>query len=598
MAGVDAFGLLKDELKSEEIQDQVNAARRVNTIALGMGEDRARSELIPFLRQRVDEYTDEILLAIAEAAGGLVKAIGGGEHAHMLIPLLEALAEKEETIVRQKAVESLVQVGKSMPASTLQSEMKELLKRLAGGDFFPSRISAAGLFATVYPSTPPAMRAPLRKMYEQLAKDEMPMVRSAAFAHMPALAAVVEREVLTQELSPLFNEMSQDMQESVRELAVDNMEKMVTLLSPEEAARIFGSFFDNVQMEKCSSMRVNKAKHFVKLVVAMSPARPLRDQVQAYIHLLASDPEVEVRNAAAANVGIFCSKLDGATVKGQILPVMKELAQPEEQPAAQGGANPNQQVRESIAENVCSLSPVIGREPTISELLPLVKLFLAEEQDGTASIEIRRKVLRSVAPLVETLGAEACDVHLMPEVLKMADDTQWRVRLSVVETMPVYARHLGMDLFNTRLKDIQARALADSVAHIRERAIANLSELSKEFGDEWMKDAILPSVQEAAKGTGPASYLGRITSLQAVSALATTMPGGVLSEVLVPQVCVPLARDRVVNVRVAAAEALVKCADKLQGENPAFVKDCIRPILVDLGQDTDVDVKYWAEKYT
>jgi len=37
MAGVDAFGLLKEELKSEDIQDQVNAARRVNTIALSMG---------------------------------------------------------------------------------------------------------------------------------------------------------------------------------------------------------------------------------------------------------------------------------------------------------------------------------------------------------------------------------------------------------------------------------------------------------------------------------------------------------------------------------------------------------------------------------
>jgi hypothetical protein len=67
--------------------------------------------------------------------------------------------------------------------------------------------------------------------------------------------------------------------------------------------------------------------------------------------------------------------------------------------------------------------------------------------------------------------------------------------------------------------------------------------------------------------------------LQAVSALAATMPGVVLSEVLVPQICVPLARDRVVNVRIAAAEALIKCADKLQSENPAFVKDCIRPVL-------------------
>jgi hypothetical protein len=68
-------------------------------------------------------------------------------------------------------------------------------------------------------------------------------------------------------------------------------------------------------------------------------------------------------------------------------------------------------VREHIAENVCSLALVIGREPALSELMPLVKKFLNDE-----TIEIRRKVLRSVAPLVDTLGGEACDVHLMPEV--------------------------------------------------------------------------------------------------------------------------------------------------------------------------------------
>lgn len=31
----------------------------------------------------------------------------------------------------------------------------------------------------------------LRKQFEQLAKDDMPMVRSAAFAHLPALAEVM-----------------------------------------------------------------------------------------------------------------------------------------------------------------------------------------------------------------------------------------------------------------------------------------------------------------------------------------------------------------------------------------------------------------------
>jgi hypothetical protein len=35
-------------------------------------------------------------------AGNLVPAVGGGDYAHLLLPLLEALAEKEETLVRAK----------------------------------------------------------------------------------------------------------------------------------------------------------------------------------------------------------------------------------------------------------------------------------------------------------------------------------------------------------------------------------------------------------------------------------------------------------------------------------------------------------------
>jgi hypothetical protein len=53
-------------------------------------------------RTAVDEYTDEILMTIAEVAGTLVPALGGGESAHTLLPLLEALAEKDETFVRTK----------------------------------------------------------------------------------------------------------------------------------------------------------------------------------------------------------------------------------------------------------------------------------------------------------------------------------------------------------------------------------------------------------------------------------------------------------------------------------------------------------------
>lgn len=84
-----------------------------------------------------------------------------------------------------QAVEALAIVGKAMPGSVLQEHFAPMVKRLSTGDFFPSRISAASLHATVYQSTPNAQRPALRKQFEALAKDEMPMVRRAAFGESP-----------------------------------------------------------------------------------------------------------------------------------------------------------------------------------------------------------------------------------------------------------------------------------------------------------------------------------------------------------------------------------------------------------------------------
>ena len=79
--------------------------------------------------------------------------------------------------------------------------------------------------------------------------------------------------------------------------------------------------------------------------------------------------------------------------------------------------------------------------------MPLIGVFFGDE-----TIEIRRKVLATLAPVVETLGTEAAEQHILPDVIRMAQDPQWRVRLSVVETLPIYAKHMGMDLFNQMRK--------------------------------------------------------------------------------------------------------------------------------------------------
>lgn len=91
-----------DELRSEDVQLRLNAIHRVSTIALALGPDRAREELIPFLQDSVDDE-DEVLLALADELGkSFEEYVGGPEYAHVLLGPLENLSAVEETLVRDK----------------------------------------------------------------------------------------------------------------------------------------------------------------------------------------------------------------------------------------------------------------------------------------------------------------------------------------------------------------------------------------------------------------------------------------------------------------------------------------------------------------
>lgn len=96
------IAILMDELRSEDVQLRLNAIHRISTIALVLGPDRTREELIPFLQESVDDE-DEVLLALAEELGkGFDEYVGGRKYAHVLLGPLEMLAAVEETLVRDK----------------------------------------------------------------------------------------------------------------------------------------------------------------------------------------------------------------------------------------------------------------------------------------------------------------------------------------------------------------------------------------------------------------------------------------------------------------------------------------------------------------
>lgn len=106
----------------------------------------------------------------------LVGLVGGPEYAMYLIPPLESLATVEETVVRDKAVESLRIVAAQHSAADLEANVIPTLQTLVSGDWFTSRTSACALFSVCYPRVSLAVKAELRNNFRQLCQDDTPMV--------------------------------------------------------------------------------------------------------------------------------------------------------------------------------------------------------------------------------------------------------------------------------------------------------------------------------------------------------------------------------------------------------------------------------------
>lgn len=204
------IAILIDELKSDEVQLRLNAIHRISTIALALGPQRARDELVPFIQESLDDE-DEVLLALAEELGkNFEDHLGGPQYAHLLLAPLENLAAVEETLVRDKvcflkvfspsftnpyhpccsqATDSITKIMGVLTPSQTEEYAVPLVRRLSTGDWFTSRISSASLHAPVYKLSSDPSKDEIRRLFTALASDDTPMVRRAAAKHLAVRAS-------------------------------------------------------------------------------------------------------------------------------------------------------------------------------------------------------------------------------------------------------------------------------------------------------------------------------------------------------------------------------------------------------------------------
>ncbi|KAL9259653.1 Serine/threonine-protein phosphatase 2A 65 kDa regulatory subunit A beta isoform-like protein [Drosera capensis] len=592
------IAVLIDELKNDDIQLRLNSIRKLSTIARALGEDRTRKELIPFLSENNDD-DDEVLLATAKELGVFIPYVGGVEHAHVLLAPLETLCTVEETCVRDKAVESLCRIGSQMRERDLVDHFTPLVKRLAAGEWFTARVSSCGLFHIAYPSAPDMVKTELRSIYNQLCQDDMPMVRRSAATNLGKFAATVESTHLKSDVMPMFEELTQDEQDSVRLLAVEGCAALGKLLEPQDCVEHILPVIVNFSQDKSWRVRYMVANQLYELCDAVGPEPTRMDLVPAYIRLL-RDNEAEVRIAAAGKVTKFCQIVNPELAIQHILPCVKELS-----------SDSSQHVRSSLASVIMGMAPILGKDATIEQLLPIFLSLLKDEFP-----DVRLNIISKLDQVNQVIGIDLLSQSLLPAIVELAEDKHWRVRLALIDYIPLLASQLGVGFFDDKLGALCMQWLQDKVYSIRDAAANNLKRLAEKFGPEWAMQHIVPQSEywkvillpslifvltpvpvdcmdfKVLEMMSNPHYLYRMTVIHTISLLAPVLGSEITCSKLLPAVA-KASKDRVPNIKFNVAkvlQSLVPIVDQ------SVIENTIRPCLVELNEDPDVDVRFFANQ--
>ncbi|KAF1816573.1 MgPP2AregA, protein phosphatase 2A regulatory alpha sub-unit [Eremomyces bilateralis CBS 781.70] len=599
------IAVLMDELKHDDVLLRLNAIHRLSTIALALGPERTRDELIPFLDESVEDE-DEVLTALSEELGNFVEYVGGPEHGHVLLSPLENLAAIEEPLVREKAVESLNKICDQLTTQQVEEHFIPLVVRLSKADWFTSKISAAGLYYNPYPRATPPSQERLRQQFGQLVHDDTPMVRRQAATNMAKFVKTMAAPVVIEEMIPLFQHLAGDDQDSVRLLTVDILIGIAEAVPKDQHSShgVLLTALRELISDKSWRVRYMVADRFEKIAKAVEDEVVSRDLVPAFAKLL-GDTEAEVRTAIAGQIPGFCTLVDREVLLNEIMPKIEELVNDQ-----------SQHVRASLGTQLSGLAPILGKEETISHLLPMFLNMLKDDFP-----DVRLNIISKLELVNNVIGIELLSQSLLPAIVQLAEDKQWRVRLAIIEYVPLLASQLGVNFFDEKLSSLCMSWLGDTVYSIREASTQNLKKLTEVFGVDWASEAIVPRVM--AMGEHP-NYLYRMTTCFAISTLAPALSLPII-ETHILSILEKLVADDIPNIRfnvaksygvlidilkklpfdAAAPNASLLGIEKEKGADAAaalhgspkgeeLITENIMPNLEKLGQDDDVDVRYFA----
>lgn len=461
------------EPDSLETAEKLRVFCSLPTVAANLGPYETREKLIPTVAELVTNAIsagdDEVLLVIAQKLGGFADLVGGKEHATCLLPILEKIISMvEEVVVAQAACDSLVELIPKLLREDIEEKCVGMIRRILDEDLYcSSRKVTAKLITVCCPLVSPKLQMDLKYRIFHLADsdDEVPLVRAAAVHQLVDLAKHFGAEIKT-ELCLLLTSLVSDNQRVVRAACVDPLIELGRLTTdPSDFDSSVRPCIEKLAADPTRDTRRALASSITELQqVACSFGGSTRSLHQIMLNLL-EDNEVETRRIATTHLDGFCLASPKDVLSGTLLPQLREhLFVEREEP-----------VRAELVRCSVALLPSISR----TDALPLVQHILAFLND--TSSQSKQYVFEHFSDLVTLIPTSDVQLTLLPSLLRLWQDKNWRVRLGVVQSVPCLYPNLPESCARETILPANLAWLRDPSWYVRECACRSLARLLRIF---------------------------------------------------------------------------------------------------------------------
>ena len=183
-------------------------------------------------------------------------------------------------------------------------------------------------------------------------------------------------------------------------------------------------------------------------------------------------------------------------------------------------------IRGACKADVCA---IVGSETTEKLILPVYSRLLADP-----STKVRLTVVGNFDKIksvrfvflcsMQVLSPQILATSLLPTLLSLKNDRDWRIRQYLLTLIPLLSEQLGIDIMARELRPITCewvyRILSmssyttDTVAAVRETAAEILKRLYGMYGEEFAENTLLPTLSDLVHNE---KYMLRITGLNIIA---------------------------------------------------------------------------------